>query len=51
MTKAYEIMNNAMKAPWIFLFCPEYRTRMRRHFMKLERLQRLIQIKRKTFPL
>lgn len=22
MTKAYEIMNNAMKAPWIFLFCP-----------------------------
>jgi len=22
MTKAYEIMNNTMKAPWIFLFFP-----------------------------
>jgi len=44
-------MNKATKPLWIFLFYPQYRTRIRRHFMKLERLQRLIWIKGKTFLL
>lgn len=51
MTKAYEITNKAMKAPWIFLFYLQNRARIRRHFVKLERLQSLIRIKGRTFPI